>query len=469
MAKASLGLAGRRLEGQHLSMVVLLLVATLGLGLPGSSLAQSAAAMPSPAGPRPADLAMAAGYKALMICGAIFNAREAGADRSVASVEAHELVGIYPELDPLVRGMTAEVGEGEVRVAWDTAMPPRLAVHTPGRGCVIAPVGSEALPPRAPLTRAKPTPWPLGHPRGDAAVLDGVLGATLGDRYGSGVTTAVLVVQDGHLVAERYRDGFGPDTPQRTWSVAKSLAGTLVGWAVHKGSASVEAPAAVPEWSAPGDPRVEITLNDLMRMASGLTSDTPGNRTDALYFGGVAIEEQATAWPLITRPGSHFRYANNDTLLAVRSVAGFLERHPPAELFDRLGMVDTTAETDWRGDYMLSSQVWSTARDLARLGQLYLQDGVWEGQRVLPAHWRAYVSGPSGPQPTGAFGYGATFWLMNNSPGVPSDAIAAFGNRGQYVVIVPSRGIVLVRRGEDPAGRGFDVAAFTRDALMGLQ
>jgi CubicO group peptidase (beta-lactamase class C family) len=131
-------------------------------------------------------------------------------------------------------------------------------------------------------------------------------------------------------------------------------------------------------------------------------------------------------------------------------------------------MYDTWAETDWRGNYMLSSQVWTTARDLARFGQLYLHDGVVDGERILPEGWRDYVSRPSGPQPNGEQGYGATFWLMNNSEGVPTDTISANGNRGQYVIIVPSRNIVIVRRGEDPAGRRFDFIAFTRDVLAAL-
>jgi CubicO group peptidase (beta-lactamase class C family) len=277
------------------------------------------------------------------------------------------------------------------------------------------------------------------------------------------------MVQDGRLVAERYREGFGPDTPQRTWSVAKSLAGTLVGWVAHRTGNDVMGAAAIPEWSTPGDPRGAITVDQLMRMSSGLTSDTAGSRTDALYFGGVAIAEQTPGWPLIAPPGARYRSANNDTLLAIHSVAPALAATPPETFLDRLGMTDTFVETDWRGGYMLSSQVWSTARDLARLGQLYVQDGVWEGERLLPEGWRAYVGDPSGPQPTGALGYGATVWLMNRSEGVPADTLAAQGNRGQYIVIVPSRRLVLVRRGEDPAGRGFDIVAFTRDALAALE
>jgi CubicO group peptidase (beta-lactamase class C family) len=132
-------------------------------------------------------------------------------------------------------------------------------------------------------------------------------------------------------------------------------------------------------------------------------------------------------------------------------------------------MNDTWAETDWRGNYMLSSQVWTTARDLARFGQLYLHDGMMGGERILPVGWRDYVSRASGPQPAGDQGYGATFWLMNRSEGIPADTISANGNRGQYVVIVPGRNIVIVRRGEDPAGRRFDVIAFTRDVLAALE
>jgi hypothetical protein len=308
-----------------------------------------------------------------------------------------------------------------------------------------------------------------GDPAGNAALLnEAVEGAFEGD-YGEGVnTTAVLVLQADRIVAEDYAEGFGIDTPQRTWSVGKSLAGTIIGAAVQRGEVDVNAPAAIADWSRPGDPRAAITLDQLMRMASGLTSDTAGNRTDALYFGGVGIDEQAPTWPLIAPPGTRYRYANNDTLLAVMAIAPTFERHPPAELFRRLGMYDTWAETDWRGNYMLSSQVWTTARDLARFGRLYLNDGVVDGERILPEGWRDYVSRPSGPQPGGEQGYGATFWLFNRSEGIPADAISANGNRGQYVIIVPSRNIVIVRRGEDPAGKRFDHIAFTRDILAAL-
>ncbi|MBU4136497.1 MAG: beta-lactamase family protein [Alphaproteobacteria bacterium] len=446
-------------------MRTLILAAALA-ALPLAAQAQT----PTPE-PSPAVRAMAAGYKALTVCSALKTAQAAGGTRTLESVEANELVGVYPEIDALVRGMPVEVGERQVSVPWDEAMPPRVAVFSPGRGCAIQPVGWTGVSPEIFLPGVRVNePFATAEPDGDATLLtEAVEQAFEGDRYGEGInTTAVLVLQNDRIVAEEYADGFGVDTPQRTWSVGKSLAGTIIGAAVQRGEVDVNAPAAIADWSREGDPRAAITLDQLMRMASGLTSDSAGNRTDALYFGGVGIDEQATTWPLIAQPGTRYRYANNDTLLAVLSIAPTFAQHPPAELFRRLGMYDTWAETDWRGNYMLSSQVWTTARDLARFGQLYLHDGVVDGERILPEGWRDHVSRPSGPQPGGAQGYGATFWLMNNSEGVPADTISANGNRGQYVIIVPSRNIVIVRRGEDPTGKRFDPIAFTRDVLAAL-
>jgi CubicO group peptidase (beta-lactamase class C family) len=445
-------------------MRTLILAAALA-ALPLSVLAQSTA-------PSAAERSMAAGYKALTVCSALKTAEAAGGTRTLESVEANELVGVYPELDGLVRAMPVEIGERRVSVAWDEAMPPRVAVFSPGRGCAIQPVGWTGESPEMirPGVRVN-EPFATAEPSGNAALLnEAVEQAFEGVAYGEGInTTAVVVLQNNRIIAEAYADGFGIDTPQRTWSVGKSLAGTIIGAAVHRGEADVNAPAAIADWSREGDPRAVITLDQLMRMASGLTSDTAGNRTDALYFGGVGIDEQATTWPLIAPPGTRYRYANNDTLLAVMAIAPTFARHPPAELFRRLGMYDTWAETDWRGNYMLSSQVWTTARDLARFGRLYLNDGVVGGERILPEGWRDHVSTPSGPQPTGEQGYGATFWLFNKSEGIPADAISANGNRGQYVIIVPSRNIVIVRRGEDPAGKRFDFIAFTRDVLAALE
>lgn len=270
----------------------LILAAVLAL-VPPIALAQT------PPAPASASVrAMTAGYKALTVCSAIKNAEAAGGSRTLASVEANELVGIYPELDGLVRQMPVEVGPQGVTVAWDQAMPPRVALYHPGKGCVIMPVGwvnDGSIAMTAVQPRRNET-FVSGAPRGNAARLDEAVHGSFEGRYADGAnTTAVLVLQADRLVAEQYADGFGPDTPQRTWSVAKSLAGTVIGAAVQRGEVDVNAPAAIADWSRPGDPRAAITLDQLMRMESGLGSDTAGNRTDALYFGGVGVDEQAPA------------------------------------------------------------------------------------------------------------------------------------------------------------------------------
>ena len=430
--------------------------------------------------------AIAAGYKALTLCSAQFNA-----GRTPAQAAALELVGIYPDYQVDVEALAAVVDPAArtVSVAFDTALPPRIAAWRPNLGCAQLPIGAtaEAIAalPRfdTPAPELDDAPWPLGDraaaaaPRGDRVALEAaVTDAFETARYGEGhATTAVVVVQDGRIIAERYRDGFGPHVSQRTWSVAKSLTGALVGVAQVAGELDPAAPAPVPEWQAPADPRATITIDQLLRMSSGLHSDSAGNRTDALYFGGVTVAEAATGWPLVHPPGTHFRYANNDSVLAVhalRAASGDEARalsRPFTDLFWPLGMTRTVAETDWRGGFVLSSQVWSTARDLARFGLLLQHGGMFEGRRLLPEGWVRAATTPSGPQPEGDFGYGVTLWLMQRSPGVPADTFAAMGNRGQYVIVTPSRGLVLVRRGEDPTGTRFDPAAFTAAILTALE
>ncbi len=455
--------------------------------------------------------ALAAGYKALFLCGAIANAERNGVYRTIESVHEWELTGVYSAIDPIVRDLDYRIlRDADARVAlvevdWDDAMPPRFAEASREDGCRLAPIG---LKPSMPETIAfaegaqeaapsEPPPVPsIGFlegsvtmvsrdgmrrrttepvPRGDRAdAVTQTMSDAFTDAYGEGSRTTVALIRfhgvtDGVRERSIYRPGFTKDTPQRTWSVAKSIAATLVGAAVHKGRVDVNDPLVRDEWR--WDARRQITIDHLLRMASGRYSDTPGNRTDPLYAGGTLVEESATDWPLIYAPGTQYRYANNDTLMAIKAISDRHEDFDPSAFFEAVGMDNTVAETDWAGDYILSSQVWSTAEDLATLGELHLSDGVLsDGTRVLPAGWADYISTPSGPQPEGRdWGYGAGWWLLNNSDGIPPDTYLAAGNRGQYIVVVPSRDVVIVRRGEDMVGTRFDIAAFTRDVLAALE
>ncbi|MEL7446601.1 MAG: serine hydrolase [Pseudomonadota bacterium] len=441
------------------------------------------------------DRALAAGYKALFLCSAIANAEANGAIRMPESVHAWELTGVQAPFDAIIRDLPYEIVRrpsghiAHVQVGWDDTMPDRLAAFFPGSGCTSLPIGvvedwSDPSQPygeydesEGPRDRPIPPPPVVTIRRPIEPGMFNMAGRAFTGEYGEGTrTTAVLVTQDGATRAERYTEGFDANTPQRTWSVAKSIAATLVGAAVQRGEYSVDDGVGMAYWRSgrESDPRNAITIDHMLRMASGRYSDTPGNRTDPLYWGGATVGEHATNWPMISPPGAVFRYANNDTLMAIKAIDRYLSYYHPSDFFEKLGMQNTVAETDMRGDYILSSQVWSTARDLATLGQLYLNDGVWNEERLLPENWREYVSDPAGPQPEGSdWGYGAGWWTFkrpegNAFDGIPGDAFAARGNRGQYIVVVPSRNVVIVRRGEDMVGTRFDIAAFTRDVLATL-
>ena len=417
------------------------------------------------------DRALAAGYKAQFVCSGLWNG-----GKSLADIEADELTGIYGRVAEIVPSLETNIDQEkrQVQVSYSDHSPPRIAIWNPVAGCTGLPIrfnGQLKADPTAARPRFDSLPWPMGDEDAMAVpfeipkALDGVVAAAQNGTQFGGKTSAVLIIKNGRIIAETFKPGHDRHTGQRTWSVAKSIAGTLIGHAVHTSGLDIHAPGQIPEWTDDSDPRKQITPDQLMRMASGLISDTAGNRTDPIYLGGASVIERTTSWPLLYKPGGRFRYANNDTLLAVH--AAQLKPFAPFEFFMKLGMTRTYAETDWQGSHILSSQVWTTARDLGRLGMLYLNNGVWEHgnvgpERLLPENWRSYVSTASGPQPERQFGYGATFWLMNKTDGVPKDTFAGFGNRGQFLVIIPSRDLVIVRRGYDTRANRFDIAAFTR-------
>lgn len=404
-----------------------------------------------------------------------------------------DLQGGYPELQPHIAGLVTRIDPAlkRVEVEAGNGLPPRVAQYVNGRGCVQLPIGaaagSVALPPELiggpDRKKADERPWPMGDRLATATLGGGsrkavdalVADALKADRYGKGSrTSAVLVVKDGKIVAERYAAGGGVHTPQRTWSVAKSLTSALIGRAAALNVIDPLKPAHVPEWELAGDPRGAITVDQLLRMQSGLWTNGPGNRTDALYFGGATVSETAATAPIELPAGSSFRYANNDTLLAARALRTDLgeaaETFPYTHLLWPLGMTRTTIESDWRGAPILSSQVWMTARDLARLAMLHLADGVWQRQRLLPEGWVKDATTPLGPQPErkSGEGYGRAIWLLGAAQGLPEGSYAFLGNRGQIAVVVPQKQLIVVRRGYDPAGSSFDGPAFARDIAAAL-
>ncbi|WP_164157225.1 serine hydrolase domain-containing protein [Sandarakinorhabdus rubra] len=439
--------------------------------------------------PDPHRLALAAGYKAAFTCSGRWNAGQ-----GEAAIARDDLTGIYAEYQPLVGGLKADVDEAArtVSVTFAADLPPRIAVWRALLGCTQLPVGATST---ADVARLVPglaapdlaatdaRPWPLGDQgavqplkrKRDRAALEAVVAKA----FESDRTTAVIVMKNGRIIAERYRADWTMHTPQRTWSVAKSLTATLVGRAVQKGLVDVAQAAPVPQWQAPGDPRAAITWSHLLRMKSGLWTAGPGNRTDEVYLGGATVAETAPAMPLENGPGAHFNYSNNDIMLAALSLSRVLAKDggqhaalafPFTELLWPLGMTRTTPETDWRGDFVLSSQVWMTARDLARLALLYQNGGKVGGQQLLPPDWPAFVERADGPQPDNRpEGYGAGFWrwgglgAREGVPALPAGTYAMNGNRGQYAVIAGN--IIVIRRGFDLPGAPFPMHAFAAEVV----
>jgi len=269
-------------------------------------------------------------------------------------------------------------------------------------------------------------------------------------------TKAVVVVQDGHVIAERYAPGYGPDTPLISYSVAKSMTNALLGILVREGRLSVDAPAPVAAWQGTDDPRRRITIDQLERMTSGLAIDELNTGFDpwsrALYLE-PDIAGFAESVPLEAAPGSTWNYTSGNTLILSRIIRDAVGGHAAdvlsfarRELFDPLGMRNVTIEFDEAGTPIGSTYFFAPARDWARLGMLYLNDGVFGGKRILPEGWVAYSSARTLDSP-----YAAGFWLgspqLRTRFGLPGDAFLAAGILGQRIVIIPSQQLVIARFG----------------------
>ncbi len=404
---------------------------------------------------------VAAGYAALFTCSAHFVM-----GRPLEDILAVELVDLAElELDPPVIDT-----QRQLVTAVDKNGTVATAAYRDSMGCTVLPPNWNAADiPSLPYVAYAPSPdvENVSFPAGDRAsfrlnraqskVFDQAFdGATFGDGT---VTIGTVIIKDGKLVGERYRDGFGIHTGYRTWSTAKSITSTLIGIAQGKGLVDLDAPANIPEWQYFTDPRQAITLKHLLHMSSGLQSAGAG--TGALYFGGQDVVSSITTTPLEAEPNTRWKYANADTLLLLHALRATLNddlaylRFPYDELFHKIGMFHTRLETDHQGSFIGSSQMYTTTRDLARFGLLYLNKGVWEGEQLLPTGWTEFVAEPAPalPRKEGEQGYGAQFWLLDTLPGVPTGTYTTAGNKGQFATIVPAHNLVIVRTGVDPNGK----------------
>jgi hypothetical protein len=384
---------------------------------------------------------------------------------------------LSPEIHPILRLIEAETDQNARAVTASLfGLAERKAVYRDGLGCVVVyesdgvrraaasviePSQRFAQRPTAPdaLTTAGALP-----PEVEAAALRSALDWAFAepDPKLPRNTRAVLIVHDGQVVAERYADGFDQTTALIGWSMTKSVVSALVGILVKEGKLSLDAPAPVPEWQGADDPRRRITLPQLLHMTSGLEFEekysNPLGDVTYMLFGVPGAASFAVAKPLRAAPGSLWSYSSGTTNILTHAIRHTVEEanyhgFPRRALFDRIGMTSAVLETDATGTFVGSSFMYATARDWARFGLLYLQDGVWSGERILPEGWVDFSRSPAPAAPDGKFG--AHFWLRipsefrcgDNLPDLPADAFHAIGYGGQFVTVVPSRKLVLVRLG----------------------
>ena len=374
------------------------------------------------------------------------------------------------------------------------------AVFREGIGCVVMspdqtledidtlPEQTLAYPDFDPAT----TPWPNGDliedkplpPYVDGSVLQAASDWAFDRPTDEQDTLSLIVVHRGEIIHERYAEGIDASTRTRTWSTAKSMLSTLIGMLVDEGRMALDEPLGfdwLPEVRASEeDPRNRITLRHVLNMSSGLYPvDSFGMEyvtgSGLAYWAGASSNEGARRRGLVREPGTFWDYENYDTLLAVFAMKQTLgddqtyAEFPRRALFDRIGMRNTLASTDRFGDFILSSQVYTNARDLARFGLLYVQGGVWEGERIVSEDWIRFVRTPAPATAETGNQYGGQFWLVpDDRTDVPKSAYSTSGNRGQYVIIVPSHDTVIVRRGLDYGRQGFNRWDLAREVLKAI-
>jgi len=340
--------------------------------------------------------------------------------------------------------------------------------------------------PRQPDGVAWPTlEWPQGDPPDAvAAELETLLDRVFDDEGPLATTYAVVVVQRGTVVAERYQGRLEhfdrpPDAVTRqslllSWSMAKSMLHAVVGMLVGDGRLDIDTPADVPEWSSADDPRHAITLRQLLAMRDGLdfvedyVDERVSDVIEMLFGAGQAdMAHFAADRPLAAPPGERFNYSSGTSNIISSVVARTVGAAQPYEqflcqrLFDRIGMHSARPEFDAAGTWVASSYVRASARDFARFGLLYLRDGVWDGTRLLPEGWVDYgrtiesVDPIDGP-------YGAHWW------GVDDDTLGTFrasGYEGQSITICPTLDLIVVRLGKTAAEHYPDLTRWRADMV----
>jgi CubicO group peptidase (beta-lactamase class C family) len=410
----------------------------------------------------------AAASNAKVLCSAVFVS-----GRDLSEARAHSI-----RIDPPMTRVHLDPEAGVVDV-WIGGVIRRRAVFAGDQGCIALPLGRGALafepvPVTSGLPPAEAVDWPMGDRLSDDPVtgidrdrIEAAAEAAFANPEDH--TAAFVVVHRGRIVAERYAPGIDSDTQLESWSMGKSVTATLVGLLIQAGALRLDQPAPVPEWQLSDDPRATITVADLLRMSSGLRFSFSEPSLAQLFLRGVpdhiriytGIEDVfrfAIAAPAEHPAGRVGRYRNSDPLVLLAIMRRIVESRgddyltwPQRALFDRIGIRRQVLETDVHGNFILTGHDYGTARNWARLGLLYLREGVWLGERLLPADFVRFVAtpAPAWEEPV----YGGLFWLNRTGRApIPADAFWMGGDGDQRVTIVPSLDLVVVRLGHVAGG-----------------
>ncbi len=372
-----------------------------------------------------------------------------------------------PVIDYDNKSVSITLPNGLTRTAW----------YTGDQGCVCLPEGSNSLyfkPVKVSRNLPDPssTPWPMGDILPSTAMPANINIGKVKQAIDSAfapaeaLTAAFVVTYKGRIIAEKYADGITMNTPLESWSMGKSLSATLMGILIRQGVYTLEQPAPIPQWQGKGDGRTKIRIMDIMHMSSGLYCRAPQDPdfdpslgyTDHkyLYTGGINSFKYAANLPQQWLPNTVGRYRNCDPVLINYlnrlGIEGKGENYysfPQKELFDKIGIRTMVMETDPYGNFLTQGYEFASARDWARLGNLYLQNGIWNGEQILPEGFTKFVSTLAQPWiDDGRPIYGGLFWINGDGGfSIPKDAYMMLGAGGQYVTIIPSHDLVIVRLG----------------------
>ena len=353
----------------------------------------------------------------------------------------------------------------------------RTAVYTGDQGCVCLPEGENTLYFKPTKILRKPsklprTSWPMGDlmitDEPDESLNMTKIQAAVDAAFApdEALTAALVVTYKGQIIGERYGEGITQNTALESWSMGKSLSATIMGVLMQKGVYTLDQPAPIPQWQEKGDARAKIKIKDIMHMSSGLYCRAPQDPDfdpsvgypDHLYLytGGVNSFEYAANLSQQWLPNTVGRYRNSDPVLinylnrlGIESLGENYHAFPQKALFDKIGIRSMILETDPYGNFLTHGYEFASARDWARIGNLYLQNGVWNGEQILPKGFTKFVSTLAEPWlADGRPIYGGLFWI--NGDGrlpIPKDAYMMLGAGGQSVVIIPSHDLVIVRLG----------------------